>query len=72
MSLESIYRKRNRDTSVSNMSRLNVVSFIIGTLLAIFVISCSESVSGSDPSEQCVLDGSDSTLTCGENRFIVY
>jgi len=45
----------------------------IGMIAFVLVIaSCGTGVPSNADTEQCVLDGSDSTLTCGENRFIVY
>ena len=49
------------------MKILTWVCFIAAMVLT----ACTDS-STDAPTDQCYLDGADSTLTCGDNHFIVY
>lgn len=51
--------------------KAEVIAWIIGTVLAIAVISCSESSTGAD-TERCTRDATDSTVTCGDTQFMFY
>ena len=49
-----------------------ILTIIVGVLLAVFVISCSELSAGADPTENCVHMDADSTVMCGDVQYHYY
>lgn len=48
-----------------------LIAWIVGVVLAILVISCSEKVSD-PPVGECFANESDSSVICGETKFHMY
>jgi hypothetical protein len=53
-------------------TRVTLLTIIVGVLLAVFVISCSELSAGADPTENCVHMDADSTVMCGDVQYHYY
>lgn len=51
--------------------KAEAIAWIVGTVLALAVISCSESSTDADY-ERCTRDAADSTVTCGDTQFLFY
>lgn len=51
--------------------KAEVIAWIIGTVLAMAVISCSESSTSAD-TEHCIRNAADSTVTCGDMQYTIY
>lgn len=54
-----------------NMKKAELIAWLLGTFLAVFVVSCSETITDSHPDDGCVMDA-DSSYVCDGTKFKVY
>jgi len=52
--------------------RETIVAWAVGILLAVSLFSCSETVAGHDPAENCTYSDADSLYVCGGTEFHIY
>lgn len=53
------------------MKRAELIAWLVGTFLAVFVVSCSETIADSHPENDCIQDA-DSSYVCDGTKFKLY
>lgn len=54
------------------MRKAELIAWMVGTFLAVFVVSCSETITDNNSDDHCIQMQDDSSYVCDGTKFKVY